>query len=296
MVTALATLVLTYNPRTESPTNALPAGACDSHVHVFGPAARFPYADSRSFTPVDAPKEALFALHRTLGVSRCIIVQSLVHGYDNRVVEDAIAAGGGRYLGVALVRPDMPDADLARLAGAGMRGVRFNFVKHLDQGVKIADVISLSHRLCPLGMHLQVHFESSLVHTLGPELAKSAVPVVIDHMGRVDATLGAGHADFAALMALLDNPLFRVKVSGIDRINAQPGGPPQYRQGIALAQLLVARFPDQVLWGTDWPHPNHTHVPNDTRLVEALDSIAPTAELKHQLLVHNPQQFYRFAA
>lgn len=300
MAVDLVTPVLTYNPRTETPAHALPAGACDSHVHVFGPAGRFPYAASRSFTPVDAPKEALFALHQTLGVSRCVIVQSLVHGYDNRVVEDAIAAGGGRYLGVALVRPDVADSELARLAAVGMRGVRFNFVKHLDQGIQVADVIALTHRLAPLGMHLQVHFESSLVHTLGPELAKSAVPVVIDHMGRVDATLGAAHADFAALMVLLGNRLFRVKVSGIDRIDAHTSGPSalprSYLQGVELARQLVENFPLQVLWGTDWPHPNHTHVPNDTTLVEALQHIAPTPALLSQLLVLNPQQFYRFPA
>ncbi len=300
MAVDLATPVLTYNPRTETPANTLPSGACDCHVHVFGPEVEFPYAHSRSFTPVDAPKEALFALHRTLGVSRCVIVQSLVHGYDNRVVEDAIAAGGGRYLGVALVRPDVADAELARLAAAGMRGVRFNFVKHLDQGIRITDVVALTHRLAPLGMHLQVHFESSLVHALGPELAKSAVPVVIDHMGRVDAELGMAHTDFAALMALLDNRLFRVKVSGIDRIDAYTSGPStlprRYPHGVVLARQLVENFPEQVLWGTDWPHPNHTHVPNDTSLVEALERIAPTPALLSQLLVHNPQQFYQFPA
>lgn len=291
----LASPVLTYRAHTDAPTLKLPAGACDSHVHVFGPGARFPYAASRSFTPVDAPKEALFALHRTLGVSRCVIVQSLVHGYDNRVVEDAIAAGGGRYLGVALVPVNVSDAELARLAGAGMRGVRFNFVKHLHQGAAIGDVIALTRRLEPLGLHLQVHFESGLVHSLGPELAKSAVPVVIDHIGRVDASLGAHHADFAALFSLLKYPLFRVKVSGIDRIDSTPVAVPSYTRGIELARLLVAAYPEQCLWGTDWPHPNHTHIPNDTTLVNALGAIAPTHALIDQLLVHNPTAFYRFS-
>ena len=117
--------ILTYNPETQAPALVLPQGACDSHVHVFGPGAKFPYAASRSFTPVDAPKEALFALHRTLGVSRCVIVQTLVHGYDNRAVEDAIAAGGGNYLGVALAPLDVTDAELVRLAAAGIRGAAY---------------------------------------------------------------------------------------------------------------------------------------------------------------------------
>ncbi len=288
--------IRTYNAKAQAPAITLPANACDSHVHVFGPAVSFPYAATRSFTPVDAPKEALFALHQTLGISRCVVVQSMVHGYDNRAVLDTIAAGGGRYLGVALVPVNVADAELARLAASGMRGVRFNFVKHLDQGIKIADVIALTPRLKPHGLHLQVHFESSLVHTLGPELAKSAVPVVIDHMGRVDATLGTSHGDFAALFALLKNPLFRVKVSGIDRINSAPVAKPGYAKGIALARLLVETYPEQCLWGTDWPHPNHTHIPNDTVLVDALAQIAPTSALLAQLLVRNPADFYRFAA
>jgi 2-pyrone-4,6-dicarboxylate lactonase len=288
--------ILTYNPETQAPALVLPQGACDSHVHVFGPGAKFPYAASRSFTPVDAPKEALFALHHTLGVSRCVIVQSLVHGFDNRAVEDAIAAGGGNYLGVALAPVNVADAELFRLGRVGMRGIRFNFVKHLDQGVKVEDIITFSQRLKPLNMHLQVHFESSLVHTLGPALAQSAVPVVIDHIGRVDATLGPDHADFAALFSLLKNPLFRVKVSGIDRIDSKPVGKPTYSKGIELARLLVENYPEQCLWGTDWPHPNHTHVPNDTTLVNALAAIAPTPALRQHLLVTNPAAFYRFGA
>jgi 2-pyrone-4,6-dicarboxylate lactonase len=292
--TAAAQPILTYDPQPRTPRLRLPAGTCDTHVHVFGPAARFPYAASRNFTPVDAPKEALFALHRTLGVTRCVIVQSAVHGTDNRAVEDAIAAGQGRYLGVALVPPDVADAELTRLASAGFRGVRFNFMRHLA-GVSIDQVLALTPRLAAAGLHLQVHFEPALVHELAKPLARSAVPVVIDHMGRVDAAKGPEHADFRALVDLLRNPLFRVKVSGIDRIDpsaAERG----YPQGVELARRLVEAFPERCLWGTDWPHPNHTHVPADDALVDALAHIAPDVSLRTQLLVRNPQDFYRFAA
>jgi 2-pyrone-4,6-dicarboxylate lactonase len=285
------TPVLTYNPNPCTPTLHLPRLACDSHVHVFGPAARFAYAPTRNFTPVDAPKETLFALHRKLGIGRCVIVQSAVHGFDNRVVEDAIAAGQGHYLGVALVPANVADAELRRLASAGFRAVRFNFMKHLAASAGIDEIVALTHRLKATGLHLQVHFESSLVHSLAEPLARSAVPVVIDHMGRVDAALGPEHADFAALHALLRNPLFHVKVSGIDRIDPHP----PYAQGVALARTLLASYPDRCLWGTDWPHPNHTHVPDDGVLVDALAGIAPTPQLLEQLLVHNPQRLYRFA-
>jgi 2-pyrone-4,6-dicarboxylate lactonase len=292
--TAAPQPILTYDPHPAAPRLRLPAGACDTHVHVFGPAARFPYAAGRNFTPVDAPREALFALHRTLGVTRCVVVQSAVHGTDNRAVEDAIAAGQGNYLGVALVAPDVADAELARLASVGFRGVRFNFMRHLA-GVSIDQVIALTPRLAAAGLHLQVHFESALVHELAAPLARSAVPVVIDHMGRVDAGKGPDHADFRALVGLLGNPLFRVKVSGIDRIDSSPASAPSYPNGVELARRLVEAFPDRCFWGTDWPHPNHTHVPNDAALVDALERIAPTAAAREQLLVTNPASFYRFA-
>lgn len=287
--------IRTYHANPSQPRLKLPAGACDSHVHVFGPGDRYPYAPTRNFTPVDAPRETLFALHHTLGISRCVIVQSMVHGLDNRVVEDAIAAGGGRYLGVALVRADVPDAELARLAAAGFRGVRFNFSRHLGPGAAMDDVVALTHRLAPLGLHLQVHFDADLIHELAGPLRRSAVPVVIDHMARVDARLGAQHANFRRLLDLLQDARFRVKISGIDRVDAGPGGAPDYAAGIALAALLLRLFPQQCLWGTDWPHPNHTHIPDDARLVEALAEIAPTEAQRQQLLVDNPQTFYQFA-
>lgn len=281
---------LTYNLAPSRPALQLPAGACDAHVHVFGPGAQFPYAAGRRFTPADAGKDTLFALHRQLGISRCVIVQSAFHGLDNSAVEDAIAASGGNYLGVALVAADVADAELARLARAGFRGVRFNFMRHLV-GASIEEVLALTPRLAAAGLHLQVHFESSLVHTVGRRLQASAVPVVMDHMGRVDARLGAGHADFQRLMELLaSNPQFHVKVSGVDRIDSQP----PYVHGRPLARLLVERFPVQCLWGTDWPHPNHTHVPDDGLLVDALADIAPTPALMQALLVDNPQRLYRF--
>jgi 2-pyrone-4,6-dicarboxylate lactonase len=288
--------VLTYLRQPSKPTVRLPAGACDAHVHVFGPAALYPYAPQRHFTPEDAPRETLFALHRHLGIERCVIVQSVVHGQDNRVVEAAIAAGAGRYLGVALVDVRIPDAELRRLVQVGFRGVRFNFMKRLGEANRIEAVIALTHRLAQVGMHLQVHFESALIHELALPLAQSAVPVVIDHMGRVDATLGAEHADFQALLQLLENPLFRVKVSGIDRIDAQAPPERRYAAGVALARELVERFPERCLWGTDWPHPNHTHVPDDGALVDALEQMMPTPTHLEQVLVHNPQSFYRFDA
>jgi 2-pyrone-4,6-dicarboxylate lactonase len=282
--------VLTFNPAPSQPRITLPANACDTHVHIFGPAVQFPFSDARNFTPADAGKEALFALHRQLGIVRCVIVQSMIHGFDNTAVEDAIAAGGGRYLGVALVPHDAPDLELQRLKAAGFRGVRFHFGIHQGQGASVFQVIALTQRLAPMGLHLQIHFDGPAIHELAPLLKQSAVPVVIDHMGRVDASLGDNHADFRALCTLLEDPRFYVKVSGIDRVSKAP----PYADGIALARRLVTDFSDRCFWGTDWPHPNHHHVPDDGELVNALAQIAPSPVALEALLVSNPQRFYGF--
>ncbi|MDO9024265.1 amidohydrolase family protein [Zwartia sp.] len=296
------TPVRTYLECPSQPHIALPKNACDSHVHVFGPTVNFPYSTERKITPVEAPKEKLFALHKQLGIDRCVIVQSVIHGFDNRVVEDAIQAGKGCYLGIALVPITVTDLELLRLAEAGFRGVRFNFMRHLSNDASIQQVLELTPRLKAVGMHLQVHFESSLIHELGPLLALSQVPVVIDHMARVDARKGIEHEDFQALLRLLENRLFNVKVSGIDRVDAHvdptanANTNDRYLAGIEVARCLVNRYPEQAVWGTDWPHPNHTHIPDDGVLVDALARLAPDQKLLEQVLVINPQRIYQFVS
>ena len=280
-----------FHPSPSAPKLRLPAGACDAHVHVFGPSRVFPFAAGRPFTPADAPKEKLFAMHAQMGIERCVIVQSTCHGFDNRVVADAIAAKGGAYCGVALAPTTIPDAELARLDALGFRGVRFNFMKHLGGGTPPEDVVALSRRLAPIGWHLQVHFESALVDELAPFLERSAVPVVIDHMGRVDASLGVDQPAFRRLLALMRDPRFRVKVSGPERISRRA---PPWKDAVPFARTLVAGFGDRVLWGSDWPHPNLAFVPDDGMLVDLLSEIAPSPGQRQALLVDNPRRFYGF--
>jgi len=196
--TPMTDIIKTYLD-TPSPVNLkLPRGATDSHVHVFGPSDKFPYAATRGFTPADAPKESLFALHKKLGIDRCVIVNTLLHGFDNSVVEDAMRAAEGRYLGVALTPVDLPDAELKRLASVGFRGLRFHFMPGYKIDYTPEQVIALTRRLEPLGMHLQLQMHAMHAKELTPLLKQSAVPVVMDHMGRVDATLGLEHDDFQA--------------------------------------------------------------------------------------------------
>ena len=284
--------LLTYMPEPSTPRLKLPSGSCDSHVHIFGPAKQFPYAEKRSFTPVDAPKEKLFALHKKLGIDRCVIVNTLLHGLDNSVVEDAMKAAPGRYLGIALVRTDVADTELKRLAEVGFRGVRFHFMPGQAVDETPQEIIALSKRLAPLGMHLQLQLHAQYAKELLPILKESPVPIVMDHMGRVDAKLGIEHEHFQDYCRLLDQPGFFVKVSGIDRIDSQP----PYKHGIPFARYLVKNFTEKCVWGSDWPHPNHTHVPDDGMLVDSLAQIAPKPDVLHQIMVDNPQRLYRFTA
>lgn len=282
-----------YDSSPSRPRLALPAGACDAHVHVFGPEARFPFARERSFTPCEAPKEKLFALHALLGIERCVVVQSTAHGFDNSATEDALAARRGAYVGIALVPVTIADAELRRLDAAGFRGVRFNFMRHLSAAAPIDAIIAFGERLAEIGWHLQLHFESALVHELAPALSRTAVPVVIDHMGRIDASRGLDQPDFVKLRALMKDERFWIKVSGAERASRQ--GPP-YEDAVPYARSLVEEAEDRVLWGTDWPHPNLSHVPDDGVLVDLLASIAPSESQRRALLVSNPERLYRFGA
>jgi 2-pyrone-4,6-dicarboxylate lactonase len=292
-VTSAVSPPLSYHPAPRRPKLELPAGACDAHVHVFGPQSRFPFAPGRSFTPCEAPKEKLFALHESLGIERGVVVQSNAHGLDNSVTEDVLAARKGEYLGIALVPLSVSDAELRRLDAAGFRGARFHFMRHLGASTPIDDIVAFGKRLADLGWHLVLHFEGAHIHDLAPALLRAPVPVVIDHMARIDASLGVDQPDFRKLLELLRDDRIWVKVSGAERVSRE--GPP-YEDAIAFARALVEAAGDRVLWGTDWPHPNLAHVPDDGLLVDLLASIAPTEGERHALLVANPERLYRFAA
>jgi len=274
------------------PSLRLPAGACDAHCHIFGPHSVFPFAEGRSFTPADAPKEKLFALHAMLGIEHSVIVQSGCHGFDNRVVADALAAKNGTYRGVALLPTTVADDELHRLDVLGFCGIRFNFMKHLGKSAPIADVVALGDRLAGLGWHLQIHLDSSLIADFVPYLRRSAVPVVVDHMGRIDAALGLDQPAFRHLLALMEDERFWVKVSGCDRSSRLPS---PYEDAVPFARKLVAEFGNRAVWGTDWPHPNPTGaIPDDGVLVDLVAAIAPTAAQQRALLVDNPRRLYRF--
>jgi 2-pyrone-4,6-dicarboxylate lactonase len=283
-----------FKAQPRKPRLALPRGACDTHFHVFGPAQRFPFAPERSYTPTcDAPKEALFALHAHLGIDRGVVVQSAAHGFDNSAAADLIAARPQHYRGVALLRASTPLADLKRMQGQGFRGVRFHYMEHLGAGDSIDAVLAMAPRLAEIDWHLQIHTYGARIADLAPSLRRSPVPVVIDHMGRVDASKGVDSAEFRALLDLMQAKHLWIKVSGSERISRQRSPWPD---AAPFARKLVAEFGDRVLWGSDWPHPNLAEVPDDGDLADLIAGMAPSEPERQRLLVDNPRRFYGFAA
>ena len=279
------------DPDPKRPSIVLPPGACDAHCHVFGPAARFPYAPDRSYTPPDAPVENLRALHARLGISRAVIVHASCHGSIMDVTLDAIASSGGLYRGVAVVDDGVSDAELERLHAGGIRGIRFNFVKHLGGVPDLAVFYRLLARIKPLGWHIVLHFDANDLIEQQELLSRIDVPFIIDHMGRVRAQDGLDQQPFVLLLDLFRrNPLAWIKICGAERVSA---GTRPFRDAVPFAQALIAVDANRLLWGTDWPHPNITKdMPNDGELVDLLGEICPDAAVRHRLLVDNPTRMY----
>ncbi|UKV13895.1 amidohydrolase family protein [Thalassospiraceae bacterium SW-3-3] len=280
-----------FHPNPSKPAFKLPVGAWDAHCHVFGPEAEFPFAPERKYTPVDAGKDQLFALHKHLGVDRAVIVQATCHGADNRALVDALNASEGRYRGIATVRRDVTKQQLDDLDTAGVRGVRFNFVKRLVDDIPREDFLEIVEKIKPYDWHIVVYFEAADLPGLEQFLIDMPVRVVIDHMGRPDVTKGIDHPDFIRFRKLVqDHDHIWVKVTCPERLTAV--GPP-YDDVVAFGKVLVEEIPDRVIWGTDWPHPNmKSHMPDDGKLVDHIIRVAPDPQHQKALLIDNPTRLY----
>jgi len=280
------------DPNTRKPRYVLPPLACDAHCHVFGPGETFPYDPEAAYHPPDAPFEGLQRLHGVLGVERAVIVHASCHGVDMRATLDAIARSGGGYRGTAIIDPSVSEKDFERMHQGGIRGVRFNFVRHLGGRPDMAFFHRTADRLKALGWHLILHLDAGDIVELRDVLQKIPVPMVIDHMGRVKAAAGLEQAPFRALLELLHLEHAWVKVCGSERVSSK--GPP-FTDAIPFARALIRAAPDRVLWGTDWPHPNvGAHMPNDGDLVDLVPLMAPDPAAQKKLLVDNPARLYGF--
>jgi predicted TIM-barrel fold metal-dependent hydrolase len=280
------------DPDTRIPKFALPPLACDAHCHIFGPAAQYPYAPDRPYTPPDAGLEDFRALHRKLGVGRAVIVNASVHGTDNRVAHDAIAVSGGAYRAVANLDGQITEHGLRDLHEGGFRGCRFNFVRHLGGVPDLRVFERVVAMIAPLGWHVDLHFDAIDIPDYTDMLVNLPVRYTIDHMGRVRAADGLDQLPFRTLIQLMQrDEKCWVKVSGCERVSSS--GPP-FTDAVPFARAIVETAPDRVIWGTDWPHPNVRVMPNDGDLVDLIPLFAPEVELQQKILVKNPARLFEF--
>lgn len=280
-----------FHPNPSTPKLKVLKGAVDAHCHVFGPADTFPFAPERKYTPVDAPKEKLYQLRDHLGFSRNVIVQATCHGRDNSALVDALVASNGMARGVAIISQDSSDEYLKSLDVAGVRAVRFNFVKRLVDATPWEVFESIAKKVSALGWHIVVYFEAQDLEELKPLLARLPGIVVIDHMGRPNVDEGVEGRSFKAFLNFMQaHENLWVKVSCPERLTSK--GPP-YNDVVPFAAKLVEQFQNRVLWGTDWPHPNmKSHMPDDGMLVDTIERIAPSASAQQALLIDNPMRLY----
>jgi predicted TIM-barrel fold metal-dependent hydrolase len=282
------------HPHPHRPTAFVPPlRACDAHCHIFGPGHRFPYSADRTYTPPDSGIDDFERLQATLGLSRAVFVQASCHGTDNAAMVDALRRGRGRYAGVAMLDTSCTDDQIAELHEAGVRGTRFNFVAHLGGAPDLDDFWTIVERVARFGWHVVLHFDAKDLTHYATLLDRMPTPYVIDHMARVDARAGLDQAPFRQLLELMSDERCWVKISGAERLTE--GGAPPYDDVVPYARALIAAAPDRVLWGTDWPHPNVRHMPDDGDLVDLLSQYAPDEAVRTRILVDNPERLYTFA-
>ncbi|MFZ2737232.1 MAG: amidohydrolase family protein [Burkholderiaceae bacterium] len=277
-----------------------PSGACDSHAHVFGPFARHPLAEDRSYTPAEFDGAAFIAHLDQLGLTRGVLVTGSASGTDNGSVLEALKLYPDRLRGVAVATDAVTDAELDRWHAAGVRGVRANLYQ-LDghavyrNGVGLEVLEALAPRLTARGWHAQIWVHAPDLPTLSPRLRQLGVPLVIDHMGRMATPRGVQDPGFQHLCALLADGIAWTKISGADR-NTSMGTP--YSDVDPFAAALLAANPQQVVWGTDWPHINYfdaVRVPDDGDLMNLLARWLPDPAQRQQVLVDNPARLYDFS-
>jgi 2-pyrone-4,6-dicarboxylate lactonase len=274
-----------------------PAGACDTHAHVFGPAGRFPYADDRSYTPPDAQCAKYLKMLDTIGFTRGALVQGSAHGRDNSAMLDALKRHPDRLRGVAVADADVAPSDLRRWADIGVRGLRFNhFFRdgqlHYRGGVPLDAARTLAPVMAELGWHLQLWIDVKDLPETISTLKAIGLPVVIDHMGRTDARAGTATAGFQSLLRALGEGWCWAKLSGAHRLSQNA---PDYPDARPFHEALVATNPERLVWGSDWPHPRvEGEMPDAGHLFELFQRWTPDQTVLQRILVTNPAKLYGF--
>lgn len=277
------------DPDTHTPRFRLPPGACDCHAHIFGPFDRFPVRN-QSYLPASAPLSDYLRMHQVIGCSRGVLVQPSPYGTDNAALKAALKSGSFPLRGIALIDQDTTDGEIDELHWLGVQGCRI----HLSAGNAAAilpTLPALAARIRRVGWHLQFLPSLAELPDLDRQLLALPVPIVIDHFGMVPARTGTDSPGFHCLLRLARSGRCWFKLSAPYRISEQGPG---FADVTPLVHALVAAAPDRCVWGTDWPHPNATFMPNDGDLVDLLPAWIPDEKLRRKVLVDNPAQLYGF--
>lgn len=269
-----------------------PAGACDCHMHIYD-AARFPPLRPAARMQAHAAVAEYRLLQRRIGTSRVVVVTPAVYATENGVTLDAVARLGADARGVAVVHPDIGDAELKALAAGGVRGIRFTQFDPATAVTTIDMIEPLARRVNDLGWHVQIHMRGDQIAAAESLWRRLPPPIVFDHMGRLPQPAGIGHPAFAIIRRLIDQGRAWVKLSGayLDTVV----GPPSYRDATAVARAFVAAAPERMVWGSDWPHPTERDKPDDAVLFDLLADWVPDAATLQRVLVTNPETLYGFA-
>jgi 2-pyrone-4,6-dicarboxylate lactonase len=272
------------------PRTMPPPGATDCHVHVFAPPNRYPFYAARAYTPppgIDAAR--LIRMHEAIGVGRAVLVASNVYAEDLRATEDALKAHPDRFRGVALIRPDIADAEFDRLHRLGFRAVRINLV--LAGALRMEHLPALAPRLADRGWHLEVQSKPETLAEVADRLMALPIDIAIDHLSLIRPEHGENHPGIAAVLRLLDGGRGWAKLSG--PYVGEPAGP-RYPKAAALARRFAEAAPERCLWGSNWPHPQAVPMPDDGDLVDWLAEVVPDAAARKRILVDNPARLFGF--
>jgi predicted TIM-barrel fold metal-dependent hydrolase len=280
------------DPNPKSPKNPPPPGACDTHVHLFGPPHLYPYQSKRVYTPPAAPLQHYLSIIEVTGIDRTVLVTPNAHGTDNSVVHDALIEVGDRFRGIAKIDDETSDAELERLNAAGFRGARFNMIDELGGGIDLAMFERAIARITPLGWCIEFHVLPDEMVAHADWFRTIRIPVIIDHLGRCDFSHGADYPPFRLLVDLMRQENFWCKLCSINRLSVT--GEP-WDDAIPFADALIEVAPDRLLWGTDWPHGNTFtpgQIPNDGDLIDLLARLAPDETLRNRIFVDNPARLF----
>jgi predicted TIM-barrel fold metal-dependent hydrolase len=279
-----------WSSETAAPKLNAPANACDCHMHIYD--SRFPVAPSATLKPPDAKPDDYRLLQKRIGTTRNVVVTPSTYGTDNSCTLDGMAKLGATARGVAVVDTTVTDAELKRLAGLGISGIRFNLVQ---AGATTTEMLApLSKRVNDFGWHVQIHMLGDQIVNIEDILHRLPSPIVFDHLGRIPEPAGVDHPAFTVIRKLIDKGGTWVKLSGA-YVDTKVG-PPTYADRTRIAQAYVKAAPERMVWASDWPHPTHQkELPDDAVLFDLLSEWAPDEATRKGILVDNPAKLYGFA-